>query len=91
MFYVVCDLEPHRPFENHSMKLTLTQVNGEELTPSEDLCSRVTAMGHPATWKKFILTLAKPAVKSIIQGTAHSSEPHMGVLKSQHASRLCFK
>lgn len=31
------------------MKLALTQISNEALSPSQDLCSGVTAVGHPVT------------------------------------------
>lgn len=91
MFYLVCDLGPHHPFENHSMRLAFTQVSSEELTPGQGICSGMTAVGHPVTPDKAFLTLAKPSVKSIINGSVRSSELRIGALTSQHASRLSFK
>ena len=42
---MVCALEPHCPFENHSTKLALTHISNEELTPSQDLCSGADSHG----------------------------------------------
>ncbi|KAB0403735.1 hypothetical protein E2I00_007325 [Balaenoptera physalus] len=61
---------PHHPFENHSMRLAFTQVSSEELTPGQGICSGMTAVGHPVTPDKAFLTLAKPSVKSIINGSS---------------------
>lgn len=58
-----CDLEPCRPFENHSMKLALTQVGSEELTSRPDLCSGVTAMGHPVTPEEIYSNTSKAISK----------------------------
>ena len=38
-FCLICDLDPHHPFENLSIKLALTQVSSEELTPGQGICS----------------------------------------------------
>lgn len=47
-----CDVEPCRPFENHSMKLALTQVGSKELTPRPDLCSGGDSHGPPCDTRR---------------------------------------
>lgn len=45
--YIVYNLQPHRPLENHSMKLALTHIRREELTPPQDCCPGVTVWATP--------------------------------------------
>ena len=45
--YIVYNLQPHRPLENHSMKLALTHIRREELTPTQDRCPGMTVWAMP--------------------------------------------
>lgn len=44
------------------MKLALSQGNSEELIPSQDLCSGVTAVDHPVTQKRLVVTSKAPSI-----------------------------
>lgn len=52
VFYMVCDLEPHCPLENHSAKLASTQISNEELTLRQDFCSGVDSHGPPCDTRR---------------------------------------
>lgn len=56
------------------MKLALTQISNEELTPSKDLCSGVTAVGYPITLEETCSNISK-AISEIYHQRHHEFFP----------------
>ena len=85
-FYLICDLEPHHPFENLNIKLALAQDSSEELTPGHGIC-----LGHPVTPpcdSRGGCSNTSKAISESPQWQHPFSRASYGALTSHHANRL---